>query len=172
MRDEYARVKASAAIPPRRVLAGIGIVLLAFVLVSAYLVSKLDPTPHVVIFDELAAAGSWDLVHADEGGPGTIFGSAAQRWYLADADPDELVASATEKLSAAGFTINVYNRRSACLFDAFGSPTECFVNAKRGDDEVSVHATDRGQTVDYYVGSEAAHVGAQDRIVVVVTVTY
>jgi hypothetical protein len=182
-----------AQIASRRVLAVGGLALVTIGLLLAAVVGVLDPASHVAVLDELAVPGSWDLAHT-EIVKSLLLGSRVERYYVVDADPDEVVDPATRMLAAAGFTVEVVtaprdwcdNRPlqatpeiicptkviPPCWTNGQGGPMTCNLTARRGEDRLSIAALDRGERATYFVGSESHFVGVPDRIVVRLTVNY
>lgn len=175
----------------RGVTAVLGLALLTIGLVWGCTLVVLDPASHVAVLDELAVPGSWDLAHT-EVVKSMPFGSRVERYFVVDADPDEVVDPATRLLATAGFTVEV-DRAPRDWCDnrplhatpeivcptkvtppcrANGGSTTCYLSASRGTDRLSIVVYDRGERASYFVGSEAHFVGVPDRIVVRVTVNY
>lgn len=147
-----------------------------------------DTTHYVAVADELRAPQAWQFDHTDAiGNP--ILGSRVDRYFLVDADPDQLVAPTTEMLQAAGFTLEVDQAPSdwcdtrplgatptlvcptkiypPCSTNGPGGPMTCYLTATRGGDEIYVVIFDRGERVSY---SASYSVGSPNLSVVRITV--
>lgn len=178
----------------QRVVVGGALALVAIVgLIWAYLIAALDPGRPAAVLDELEIPATWDLADT-EIVKNILFGSRVVRYYLVDADPDDIVDPASDMLAAAGFTIDVRlaprdwcdnrpigatpaiecptKRIPVCQTNGQGGPMTCYLWATRGDDRLSIVAFDRGERAKYFVGSEGRFVGAPGRIVVRVSIDY
>ncbi len=165
------------------------VVVATMVFACAYL--RNDTSHFVAVLDELRAPQAWQLDHTDAiGNP--ILGSRADRYFLVDANPDQLVLPASEMLAAAGFTVEVREAPldwcdtrplgatprlvcptkviPPCSTNGPGGPMTCYLGAARGGDEIWLVIFDRGERVAYTLGSAGYTVGSPNLSVLRISV--
>jgi hypothetical protein len=175
--------------PPRPTTAGRGIsvkrlvaivVVVSFVpalIVAWFILWPANPARFVAIIDSLPVPATWEPVHTYERGPGFLVRTEARRYYLVDADSEDLVQRAKDVVTAAGFSVYVDTEspgwcdddfgdgmsaicptkvRDDCRVDFIGGPADCSVRAYReleaepqSLDQLRISLSPRGTTFDF-----------------------
>jgi hypothetical protein len=158
-----------------RVVLGLGVLAVAVIgIVWISALRALDPEPHRAVLDALQIPTSWELAH-EEIVQNILFGSRIERYYLVDADPNDVVSPAESMLTRAGFTTTI--RRAPtdwcdtrplratpagvcpekvippCLTNGPTGPMTCSFEASRGQECMDVTAYDRGRMATCYTGN-------------------
>ena len=179
-------------------LLGLGVVGMVGFVVACTVVAT-NPTPHVAVLDRLSIPASWTLVDSNLV-KNALLGSRIERYYFVDADPEQLVEPVNGMLVSAGLTLDVrrlssdwctYQRledrspplaspgnscpprsMDPCWENGRNGPTTCNLAATSGPDHITVDIFDRGEGMNYYIGSENYRVRAPGLVTVRVSDHY
>jgi hypothetical protein len=130
-----------------------------------------DPAPQFATLDRLSIPPSWENV-GSVSSPSFLFRSWVARYYLVDADPDDLVEPAVKMIEDAGWDIDQLSSQDACSTNGPGGPMRCHIGGTLEDDFPSIVIRDRDEDGTYYLDSNETRVASPGLSMVRVMVRY
>jgi hypothetical protein len=131
-----------------------------------------DPAPQFATLDRLPIPSAWENVGSVYS-PSLLFRSWVARYYLVDADPDDLAEPAIQMLEDAGWEVDQRSSRDACSTNGPGGPMRCHVGATTFDDDSpSIAIWDRDEDGTYYLDGSDPLVAAPGLSMVRVMLRY
>jgi hypothetical protein len=131
-----------------------------------------EPAPHFATLDELSIPSSWEDVHSVYT-PSLLFGSWVARYYLVDADPDDLVEPVLRMIEDANWEVDPPRPpRDMCSTNGSGGPMTCILSATVGGNSARIVISDRNDEGTYYFDDQESRSAPPGRSMVRVTISY
>jgi hypothetical protein len=131
-----------------------------------------EPARQFATLDRLSIPSSWENVGSVYS-PGFLFRSWVARYYLVDADPDDLAEPAIQMIEDAGWEIDQRSSQDACSTNGPGGPMTCYVGATTiDDDSASIVIWDRDEDGTYYLDGNETRVASPGLSMVRVMLRY